>query len=69
MSASVKDVSVDMLRHVLNHYIREETIHAASSAIVDLHHQLPLSSVHGKGTLSSSDGQRFKIRTDNLLAT
>ena len=69
MSASVKGVSVDMLRHVLNHYIREETINAASSAIVDLHHQLPLSSAHGKGTLSSSDGQRFKIRADSLLAS
>jgi TnpA family transposase len=69
MSASVEGVSVDMLRYVLNHYIREETINAASSAIVDLHHQMPLSSVHGKGTLSSSDGQRFKIRADSLLAS
>jgi hypothetical protein len=47
MSASVEGISVDMLRHILNHYIREETINAASSAIVDMHHQLPLSSVHG----------------------
>ena len=69
MSASVKGVSVDMLRYVLNHYIREETINAASSAIVNLHHQLPLSSVHGNGTVSSSDGQRFKIRADSLLAS
>jgi TnpA family transposase len=30
---------------------------------------MPLSSVHGKGTLSSSDGQRFKIRADSLLAS
>ena len=69
MSASVKGVSIDMLRHVLNHYIREETISSASAAIVDQHHQLPLSSVHGKGNISSSDGQRFKIRADSLLAS
>ncbi len=33
------------------------------------HHQLPLSAIHGTGTLSSSDGQRFKIRADSLLAS
>jgi TnpA family transposase len=69
MSGSVQGVSVDMLRHVLNFYIREDTIKAASAEIVNQHHQLPLSSVHGKGTISSSDAQRFKIRADSLLAS
>ena len=69
MSASVTDVSVDMLRHVLQYYIREETLMAASAEIVNQHHQLPLSTVHGKGRLSSSDAQRFKIRADSLLAS
>ncbi len=69
MSASVQGVSVDMLRHVLHYYIREETLKAASADIVNQHHQLPLSAVHGSGTLSSSDGQRFKIRADSLLAS
>lgn len=69
MSASVKDVSVDMLRHVLHFYIREDTLKAASAEIVNHHHQLPLSSVHGSGTISSSDAQRFKIRADSLLAS
>jgi TnpA family transposase len=41
---------------------------AASAEIVNQHHQLPLSAIHGAGTLSSSDGQRFKIRADSLLA-
>lgn len=68
MSASVKDVSVDMLRHVLQYYIREETVKAASAEIVNQHHQLPFSQVHGSGSLSSSDAQRFKIRADSLLA-
>lgn len=69
MCASVKGISVDMLRHVLQYYIREETLKAASAEIVNRHHQLPLSAIHGKGTLSSSDGQRFKIRADSLLAS
>jgi hypothetical protein len=68
MSASVKGVSVDMLRHVLQFYVREETVTAASAEVVNQHHQLPFSEVHGSGNLSSSDAQRFKIRADSLLA-
>jgi hypothetical protein len=62
MSASVKGLSVDMLRHVLKFYIREETIKSASAEIVNQHSKLPFSSVHGSGTISSSDAQRFKVR-------
>ena len=69
MSASVKDVSVHMLRRVLDQFVREETLMAANAELVNYHHRLPLSSIHGKGTLSSSDGQRFKIRADSLLAS
>jgi len=69
MSASVKDISVDMLRHVLRFFIREETLTAASAEIVNLHHQLPLSAVHGTGNISSSDAQRFGIRASSLLAS
>ncbi|WP_205650836.1 Tn3 family transposase [Alteromonas macleodii] len=69
MSNSVKGVTVDMLRHILQYYIREETLINASAEIVYQHHELPLSAVHGTGTLSSSDAQRFKIRADSLLAS
>ncbi len=69
MSASVKDLSVDMLRHVLKFYIREETIKSASAEIVNQHSKLPFSSIHGSGTISSSDGQRFKVRADSLIAS
>ena len=69
MSNSVKGVTVDMLRHILQYYIREETLINASAEIVNQHHELPLSAVHGSGTLSSSDAQRFKIRADSLLAS
>ncbi|EJG8054825.1 Tn3 family transposase, partial [Escherichia coli] len=68
MSTSVNDVSVDMLRHVLQFYIREDTIKSASAEIVNQHHQLPFSQIHGSGQLSSSDAQRFGIRADSLLA-
>lgn len=33
------------------------------------HHKLPFSNIHGHGTISSSDGQRFKIRADSLIAS
>ncbi|MEL6455735.1 MAG: Tn3 family transposase [Cyanobacteria bacterium J06623_5] len=69
MSASVKGTTVDMLRHVLHDFIREETLTAASTELVNQHHLLPLSSVHGSGTLSSSDAQRFKVRASSLLAS
>ena len=69
MSASVKGMTVDMLRHVLHHFVREETLTAANTEIVNQHHQLPLSSVYGTGTVSSSDGQRFGIRASSLLAS
>lgn len=69
MSNSMKDTSVDELRHVLHDFVREDTLKAASAEIVDQHHQLPLSSVYGSGELSSSDAQRFKIRASSLLAS
>lgn len=52
MGTSVKGISVDMLRHVLYSFIKEQTLKKASAAIVEHHHQLPLSSLHGAGTLS-----------------
>lgn len=69
MSASVEGVTVDRLRRVLQDYVREETLIAASAEIVNQHHALPLSSVHGTGELSSSDAQRFGIRASSLLAS
>jgi TnpA family transposase len=42
-------------------YIREATLRAAYSSMVDFHHALPLSKSWGSGMLSSSDGQRFPV--------
>jgi TnpA family transposase len=69
MSASVHNLPVDRLRHVLHFFVREDTLTAANAEIVNHHHQLPLSAVHGSGTLSSSDAQRFPIRASSLLAS
>lgn len=69
MSASVKEMTVDRLRHVLHDFIREDTLTAASAEIVNHHHALPFSAVHGSGTISSSDAQRFRIRASSLLAS
>ena len=69
MSSSVKGISVDMLRHVLQFYVNEETLKAASAEIINQHHRLPFSAIQGDGQLSSSDAQRFKIRADSLLAS
>ena len=69
MSASMKGTTIDMLRHVLHYFIREETLTAANAEIVNRHHELPLSAVYGSGTLSSSDSQRFGIRASSLLAS
>lgn len=69
MSASMKDTTVEMLRHILHYFIREETLKAANAQIVNDHHKLPLSSLHGTGSISSSDAQRFGIRASSLLAS
>ena len=46
MSASVKDISVNMLRHILHNYIREETLRAANAEIVNHHHRLTMMLFH-----------------------
>ncbi len=69
MSSSVSDVSVDMLRYVLDGYVREETLTNANAEIVNHHHQLPISEIYGEGEISSSDAQRFQLRADSLIAS
>ncbi len=69
MSSSVEDISVDMLRYVLNGYVREETLTNANAEIVNHHHLLPISKIYGTGDMSSSDAQRFRLRADSLIAS
>jgi TnpA family transposase len=67
MGHSAEGISVDMLQHVTQWFLREETLKAANAALVDYHHRLGLSVVWGDGTSSSSDGQRFGIQAGSLL--
>jgi hypothetical protein len=68
MGHSAEGITVDMLRQVSHWWLREETLKAANVALVNYHHRLDLSAVWGEGTASSSDGQRFGIQADSLLA-
>src|SRR5215470_17772259 len=43
-------------------YLREETLQAAVTALVNFQYRQPLARRWGDGTLSSSDGQRLPVR-------
>jgi hypothetical protein len=60
--AAATGISYDALAWTAEWYFRAETLAAASTAIVDYHHQLPFARVFGTGTLASSDGQRFPVQ-------
>jgi TnpA family transposase len=57
--ARLTDLPADHLVWCTTWFLREDTLKAACTALVNYHHQLPLSQVWGSGVLSSSDGQRF----------
>jgi TnpA family transposase len=48
--------------------MREETLAAACTTLLNYHHKLPLSQAWGSGILSSSDGQRFPVSGKNRYA-
>lgn len=60
MAAASQGVSPDQLTWTQSAYIREETYKAALAKIIDAHHALPIASIWGQGTTSSSDGQFFR---------
>lgn len=69
MQDCVPGITAEMMRHVTDSCIREETIKAGNAELVNRHTQLDLSRAYGDGTLSSSDGQRFIIRASSLLSS
>ncbi len=54
--AKVCGVPYEVLAWTAEWYVRPETLEAANTAVVNYHHRLPLTSVFGGGTMSSSDG-------------
>src|SRR6266852_5631379 len=62
------DISYRQLAWCTTWYLREETLEAAFTTLVNYHHKLPLSQVWGSGMLSASDGQRFPVSGKNRHA-
>lgn len=69
MAHSVEGITADMLQDMSQGCLREETLNAANTILVNYHHQLPLSAVWGDGSVSSSDGQRFGLQASSLLGS
>ena len=69
MAHSVEGITADMLQDMSQWCLREETLKAANTILVNFHHRLPLSAVWGDGTVSSSDGQRFGLQASSLLGS
>jgi TnpA family transposase len=59
--AQMAEIPADRLAWCTTWHLREETLKAATDALVNFHHRLPLSQRWGGGTLSSSDGQRIPV--------
>jgi TnpA family transposase len=62
-------ITAEMMRHTNDSCIREGTLKKSNAELVNKHTQLSLSKLHGDGTISSSDGQRFIINASSLLAS
>ena len=69
MAHSVEGLTADMLQDMSQGGLREATLNAANTILVNFHHRLPLSAVWGEGTVSSSDGQRFGLQASSLLGS
>lgn len=66
--ADVSDLSYAQLAWTTEWYIREDTLKAAMTALVNYQHHLPLAQTWGSGMLSSSDGQRFPVGVKTTTA-
>lgn len=67
--AQVADLSYEKLAWTTRWYLREETLHAAFTRVVNFQHRQPLARAWGSGGFSSSDGQRFVAPIQTRTAT
>lgn len=67
--AHAADLDYQQLRGCNDWFVREETLRAANTILVNQHHDLPFSQVWGGGILSSSDGQRFPMTKQGKTLT
>ena len=65
----ISDLTYQKLAWCTNWYIRDETLKAATTRLVNFQYHQPLSQSWGGGTLSSSDGQRFTVSGKVRMAT
>ncbi|MFQ6116107.1 MAG: Tn3 family transposase [bacterium] len=61
MADSTPDITYRQLFHVSQWYLRDDTLRKAMAEIINFQHRLPLASVWGDGTRSSSDGMRISV--------
>jgi TnpA family transposase len=69
MADSTAKITVDMLREMSKACLRQETLKAANTALVDYQKSIEVSSVWGNGEVSSSDGQRFGVSRSSLITS
>ena len=69
MSQSVDTLTAEALQDTSRWFLRDATIKAANTILVDHHHGLKLSRIWGDGSRSSSDGQRFAVERNSLLGS
>jgi TnpA family transposase len=67
--ARISDLTYPKLAWCTNWYVRDETLKAATTRLVNFQYRQPLSRFWGTGTLSSSDGQRFPVSGKVRMAT
>ena len=69
MADSTTKITVDMLRDVSKACLRQDTLKAANTALVNYQKNIETSSVWGSGEVSSSDGQRFGVSRSSLVTS
>ena len=69
MSQSVDTLTADALQDTSRWFLRDATLKAANTILVNHHHGQTLSTVWGDGRRSSSDGQRFAVERKSLLGS
>jgi len=69
MAQSAEGITLEGLQELSRWFLREATLKASKTILINYHHQSTLSGVWGSGTVSSSDGQRFGIQRSSLLAS
>jgi len=61
MADCTPEISYSQLFHVSQWYIRDDTLRKAIAEIINFQHRLPIASIWGDGTKSTSDGMRISV--------